>query len=213
MIHIKTFTFNPFQENTYLLYDDTKEAVLIDPGCYEKYEREELSSFVAKEGLKLKFLLNTHCHIDHVLGNQWAKNTFQIPLIMHEADLPVLASIPSYASNYGFQQYEASQPDRFVDEGDVISFGESRLSIRFVPGHAPGHIVFISEADGFCIAGDTLFSGSIGRTDLPGGDHETLLSAIQEKLYTLADDMVVYPGHGPSTTIGKEKSTNPFVRG
>ena len=213
MIHIKTFTFNPFQENTYLLYDDTKEAVLIDPGCYEKYEREELSSFVAKEGLKLKFLLNTHCHIDHVLGNQWAKNTFQIPLIMHEADLPVLASIPSYASNYGFQQYEASQPDRFVDEGDAISFGESRLSIRFVPGHAPGHIVFISEADGFCIAGDTLFSGSIGRTDLPGGDHETLLSAIQEKLYTLADDMVVYPGHGPSTTIGKEKSTNPFVRG
>ncbi len=132
---------------------------------------------------------------------------------MHEADLPVLASIPSYASNYGFQQYEASQPDRFVDEGDAISFGESRLSIRFVPGHAPGHIVFISEADGFCIAGDTLFSGSIGRTDLPGGDLETLLSAIQEKLYTLADDMVVYPGHGPSTTIGKEKSTNPFVRG
>jgi hydroxyacylglutathione hydrolase len=210
-MHIKSFTFNPFMENTYVLYDETNEAVIIDPGCYEKSEKSDLMQFIKNQNLTPVKLLNTHCHVDHVLGNAFVKSTYDIPLWFHEGELPILKSIPAYASNYGFHNYQDTNPDHFIREGDLIKFGNTTLGSLFVPGHSPGHLVFYNEQDKIAIGGDTLFDGSIGRTDLPGGDHATLLRYIKEILFVLPDEVTVFPGHGPSTTIGKEKNSNPFV--
>lgn len=211
MLHIKSFTFNPFQENTYLLYDETGEGALVDPGCYEASERQELKDFIHENQIKIRQILNTHCHIDHVLGNAWAKRTFGAPLYIHQEDLQVLKSVEVYAPNYGFQGYEASEPDGFLAEGETVSVGNETLKIIFVPGHAPGHVVFYHQESNQLIAGDTLFKGSIGRTDLPGGNHNLLLSKIKSELFSLPSETVAYPGHGPKTTIGYEKIHNPFV--
>ncbi|MFD2202766.1 MBL fold metallo-hydrolase [Shivajiella indica] len=211
MLQLKSFTFNPFMENTYLLYDDSKEAVIFDPGCYEKYEQNELLEFIESQSLKLKYLINTHCHIDHVLGNAFVKKSFQIPLYIHEKEHAVLNSVSVYAPNYGFGGYEAAEPDFYIAEEDKINFGNTELDILSVPGHSPGHLVFYHKDTGICIAGDTLFQGSIGRTDLPGGDHQTLLNSIKKKMFSLPEDTKVYPGHGPMTSIGFEKEHNPFV--
>jgi hydroxyacylglutathione hydrolase len=211
MLQIKSFTFNPFMENTYLLYDESKDSVIFDPGCYEKHEQNELVEFIENENLNIKYLINTHCHIDHVLGNAFVKKRFQVPLYIHEKEHAVLESVSVYAPNYGFGGYEGTKPEFFISEKDSIKFGNTQLKILFVPGHSPGHVVFYHEDTGTCIAGDTLFQGSIGRTDLPGGDHATLLNAIKNKLFTLPDETKVYPGHGPMTTIGFEKEHNPFV--
>lgn len=211
MLQVKKFTFNPFEENTYILYDETKEAVIIDPGCYEQGERGLLNNFITGNGLKVSKLINTHCHIDHVLGNSFVKSSFGVPLFIHKNEIPVLSSVKVYASNYGFPKYEESEPDDFLDEKDKLIIGKHELDILFVPGHSPGHLVFYDADSGTCIAGDTLFQGSIGRTDLPGGDHHTLLSKIKSELFSLPNDTVVYPGHGPETSIGMEKKHNPFV--
>lgn len=211
MLHIKSFTFNPFQENTYLAYDESGTGVLIDSGCFEKWEKSELQDFIEKNGIRLTHLLNTHCHIDHVLGNAWAKRTFGIPLLIHRNEISVLKSVEIYASNYGFSGYESSEPDGFLVEGESIMAGEEELKILFVPGHAPGHVAFYHEASKRCIAGDTLFRGSIGRTDLPGGNHDLLLKKIKSELFTLPDETIIYSGHGPETSILFEKIHNPFV--
>lgn len=210
MIQVKSFVFNPFMENTYVLYDETKETIIIDPGCYESHEKNELTNFIKTEGLKVVKLLNTHCHIDHVFGNQFIKDVYDVELSIHKEDEATLRSVKVYAPNYGFSNYEEAEPDHFIDEGDVISFGKSALDIVFVPGHAPGHVAFYNKAQNICIGGDVLFQGSIGRTDLPGGDFDTLIKSIHEKMFPLGDDMVVYCGHGGETTIGHEKKTNPF---
>jgi hydroxyacylglutathione hydrolase len=211
MLQLKNFTFNPFLENTYILFDETKKAIIIDPGCYEKKEKDLLVSFILKENLEIKYLINTHCHIDHVLGNSFVKREYKVPLLIHPKEVPILKAITVYASNYGFQGYEESEADQFIDESDTIKFGNTELEILLVPGHSPGHLVFYNEETSICIGGDTLFQNSIGRTDLPGGDHVTLLEAIKTKLFSLPDKVEVYPGHGPSTTIGHEKIHNPFV--
>ena len=211
MMHIKVFTFNPFQENTVVLYDDTREAIIIDPGCYEKAERNQLQQFVVEEELKVVRLVNTHCHVDHVLGNAWVAKTFGVELTMHRLDLPTLKSNEVVAPQYGFPAYEAAAPVHFFDDGDTLSFGEPKLEIRFTPGHAPGHVVLYHADQQVVIGGDVLFRGSIGRTDLPGGDFDTLANSIRKQLYTLPDEVTVYPGHGPETTIGFEKANNPFV--
>lgn len=210
MIQVKPFTFNPFMENTYVLFDETKDAVIIDPGCYEIYEQQDLVKFVESEGLKVKALLNTHGHIDHVLGNSFVKKHFGVELIIGEKDLETLKSVEVYAPNYGFQNYETATPDSFLKEGDTVNFGNSSLKVWYTPGHSPGHIVFVNEQENVCIGGDVLFQGSIGRTDLPGGDFDTLINSIHHKLFRFSDDMVVYPGHGGPTTIGEEKVSNPF---
>lgn len=211
MLEIKSFTFNPFAENTYVLYDETKEAIIIDPGCYEKKEKDLLTDFIKSKDLQVVKLLNTHCHIDHVLGNAFIKRTFNVDLFIHQEDAQVLKAVEAYAGNYGFQHYEATTEDHYLEDGQNITFGNTTLSIIWVPGHAPGHVIFYHEESLNCIGGDTLFEGSIGRTDLPGGDHPTLIKAIKTKMLTLDDEVVVYPGHGPSTTIGMEKIHNPFV--
>ena len=210
MIKIQSFTFNPFMENTYVLYDETKEAIVIDPGCYESQEHEVLKRFITDQSLKVTLLLNTHGHVDHVLGNSFVKKEYDVPFLIHEADRETLRSVEVYAPGYGFPSYEPCTPDHFINETKEIRFGNSTLKVMFLPGHAPGHVAFYNETEKICIGGDVLFKGSIGRTDLPGGDFDTLIHSIQTKLFKLDDDMVVYPGHGPETTLGEEKRTNPF---
>lgn len=209
MLKIKTFEFNPFQENTYVISLGT-DAWVIDPGNSDKQETAELDDYIADEKLTVKYLLNTHCHIDHVLGNYHIKEKYKAPFLIHQTDLPVLRAVKSYASNYGFPMYTEALPDSFLQEGDEILLGSTKARVLFVPGHAPGHIAFYFENEKKVFAGDVLFQSSIGRTDLPGGDFDTLIESIHQKLFTLPDDVTVFPGHGPTTTIGREKASNPF---
>jgi hydroxyacylglutathione hydrolase len=210
MLKIKSFTFNAFQENTYVVFDETNQAVVIDPGCYSKAETQQLDEFIESTELSVKYLLNTHCHIDHVLGNAFVKEKYAVPFLIHQNDLPVLKAVKTYASNYGFPAYNEALPDGFIAEGDEIKFGTTTLEVIFLPGHAPGHVGFYQPRDKILISGDVLFNGSIGRTDLPGGNFNTLIESIHQKLFVLPDDVVVYSGHGTPTTLGKEKISNPF---
>ncbi len=209
-MRIESFTFNAFEENTYLLIDQGKEAAIIDPGCYEREEQLNLREFVEKEGLSVKYIINTHCHIDHVLGNQYAQNTFQAKLMIPANEIHTLHAVKVYAPNYGFVHYQEAQPDGFLQEGQTIHFGSTTLEVLYVPGHSAGHIGLFNRRDKQLIIGDVLFFHSIGRTDLPGGNHELLIRNIHEKLFSLGDDVIVYPGHGPTTTIGEEKANNPY---
>ncbi|QHL87704.1 MBL fold metallo-hydrolase [Nibribacter ruber] len=210
-MQIKSFPFNPFSENTYVLYDVTKECVIIDPGCSNAQEEKQLKDFIETQGLKVVRLLNTHCHIDHVLGNKFVADTYGVPLEIHEDDLAVLRAVPTYAAAYGFPMYAEQLPEKFLKEGETVTFGETKLEVIFTPGHAPGHVVFYHKDSQNVIGGDVLFQRSIGRTDLPGGNHATLIQSIKTKLFTLPDTVTVHPGHGPSTTIGEEKKHNPFL--
>lgn len=212
MITVKVFPFNPFQENTYVLYDDTKACIIFDPGCYMSGEKRLLADFIRKNELVPVKLINTHCHLDHVFGNKFIKDTFDIPLAIHRGELPILESLEKVANQYGIPCEPSPVPDEFIEDGDIISFGNSTLKAILTPGHSPASVSFFSESERFVIAGDVLFYNSIGRTDLPGGDYKTLIKSIKEKLLPLGDDVVVYNGHGQSTTIGREKSHNPFLR-
>lgn len=211
MISIHSFTFNPFSENSYILSDETRECVIIDPGCHNNSEEEELTEFIEENGLKPVKLLNTHCHVDHVFGNLFVAEKWKLGLEMHELDVPVLNSFAKVCKMYGFNGGPQPAPAHFFNEGDTVSFGKSSLKILFTPGHSPGSVCFYNEDQKFVIGGDVLFKASIGRTDLPGGDFPTLEKSIKTKLYVLPDDVTVYPGHGPETTIGFEKEHNSFV--
>ena len=210
MISIKTLVFNPFSENTYLLYDETKECIIIDPGCYTSEEQEHLQKVIERESLTVVGLLNTHCHIDHVLGNAFVKKTYNLSLQIPENEAQTLAAVPGYAANYGFPDYDHIPADAFIEANQIISFGQSELKTLYVPGHSAGHVAFVNESEKICVGGDVLFDGSIGRTDLPGGDFNVLIKSIQVELFNLSDDTIVYPGHGSTTTIGYEKKNNPF---
>ncbi|MDO9187028.1 MAG: MBL fold metallo-hydrolase [Bacteroidia bacterium] len=211
MISIKSFVFGPFQENTYILYDETKECIIIDPGCYDNRERAELASFIDDNKLKPVKLINTHCHLDHVFGNGFVADTYTLKLEINKQDQPVLDSYLMSAKMYGLNAAPSPQPSVFLNEGDIISFGNSTLEILFTPGHSPGSITFYNREQEVMIAGDVLFYGSIGRSDLPGGNSATLISSIKNKLFPLGDNYTVYSGHGPSTTIGFERMNNPFL--
>ena len=211
-MNLAIFTFNPFQENTYILYDDTRECVIFDPGCYENSEKLELDNFIAANNLKPVRLINTHCHIDHVFGNAFVAKRYGLELEIHKGELPVLKSCARVGEMYGIPYPEESPlPGKYIEEGEVISFGNSELEAIFTPGHSPASLSFFCREEKILIAGDVLFRESIGRTDLPGGDHATLIKSIKEKLLPLGDDVKVYPGHGPETTIGWEKVRNPFL--
>ena len=210
MIKIESFVFSDFSENTYVLSDQTNQCVIIDPGCYTSTEKQQLKDHIEKNSLSVVKLLNTHCHIDHVFGNAMVKDQYKVDLYIHKEGEMTLRAVKTYAAPYGFPHFEDSEPDHFLEEGDTVTFGESKLEVTFVPGHAPGHIVFVNREQNFCIGGDVLFRESIGRTDLPGGDHQTLIDNIHREMFTFPDDMTIYPGHGPTTTIGHEKVYNPF---
>jgi len=211
MVTVHSFVFNPFQENTYILFDETKECAIIDPGCYDDNERAELVSFIENQKLKPVKLLNTHCHIDHVFGNKFISEKYKLGLEINKNDLPVLKSLMQVAKMYSLNAEESTEPSNFIREGDTVKFGNSSFDILFTPGHSPGSICFVNKDQKFIIGGDVLFYGSIGRTDLPGGNHATLINSIKTKLFALADDYVVHSGHGPSTNIGFERKNNPFL--
>jgi len=200
-------------ENTFIVYDQTKECIIIDPGCYSIEEKEELLSFININQLKPTLLINTHCHIDHIFGNNFVNKKWNTRLVINKLELEILKSAHVVAQSYGFNNYEPSpQPSKYITEGDIITFGKSELKVLFTPGHAPGHISLYSKKDEFIISGDVLFMNSIGRTDLPGGDYETIIKTIKNKLLTLPKQTKVYCGHGPETTIDNEKNNNPFLR-
>ncbi|WP_044198251.1 MBL fold metallo-hydrolase [Dyadobacter tibetensis] len=211
-IKIQAFTFNPFGENTYLLFDESHEAVIVDPGCYDKGEQDTLFAFITEHNLKPVMIINTHAHIDHVLGVAAVKRKYDIPFLLHRLDEPLLKAVKTYASNYGFAQFDEPAIDDYIKEGEDLLFGHSRLEVRFVPGHAPGHVAFIDHMGKQIIGGDVLFRQSIGRTDLPGGDMNILLNSIRMQLFTLPDEYKVYAGHMEPTSIGFEKQYNPFLR-
>lgn len=213
MFTVKAFTFSPVQENTYLLYNEKGSALIIDPGCYFDEEKETVSLFLRQNNLRLQLLLNTHCHLDHVFGNKWIHETYGLLLHIHPNEKQVLDFAPASGLmwNLPFDNYDAEL--KYLDGGEEIFLDGDKLKILFAPGHSPGHVCFYCEKQGFVIGGDVLFRQSIGRTDLPGGNHATLIKSIQTQLFTLPDETVVYSGHGPETTVGFEKKHNPFLIG
>ncbi len=209
---IKSFVFNAFYENTYLLTSSNLETLILDPGCYEDFEKKELTDLIKINKLKPIAIINTHCHIDHVLGNDYLKKLYDIPLWIPATEKNLLKSVSTYAPTMGIQNYQEAQPDKLLSEKDVIAFGPDKLEILYAPGHSEGHLMFYHAADKFLMAGDVIFREGIGRTDLPGGDFKTLEESIKNQVYTLPKAVKIYPGHGPRTTVGHEKENNPFVK-
>lgn len=209
-MNIQIFTFNPFQENTYVLYDQTKECAIIDPGCMDDFEQKELIDFIESRELKPRLLINTHCHIDHILGNKFIAERYDLELTAHKKEAQVLEFGQQAAMMYQLDYKVSPMIKNFVDEGDILTFGNTKMEVIFTPGHSPASITLYIKDQDTLIVGDVLFQGSIGRTDLPGGNFETLTRMIKSKLFTLKDETLVFPGHGPSTKIGTEKRTNPF---
>lgn len=212
MLHVKVFVFNPVQQNTYILYNNAGKAIIVDPGCYFTTEQEKLKQFLTDNSLTPVQLLNTHCHLDHVFGNKWVHETFGLELYLHPNEELVLQYAPISGEKWGLPFVNYTGALHFLHDGDVITLDEDELKVLLTPGHSPGSICFYNEHQNFVIGGDVLFYESIGRTDLPGGNHATLLSSIQEKLMVLPNETVVYNGHGQSTTIEHEKLHNPFLQ-
>lgn len=210
MIKIKKFTFNPFQENTYLLINEEKDCIVVDPGCFNRNEESELSSYIETNNLNPTMLINTHAHIDHVLGNHFVANQYQLGLSIFQSEYPMLEMAIRSSEMYGIPYTPSPDPQFFLKDGDTIEFGNTSFDVLHVPGHAPDHIVLINENENIMIGGDVLFKQSIGRTDLPGGNHKDLIQNIKTKIFPLKESIVVYSGHGPETTIGEEKNNNPF---
>lgn len=207
---IKAFENNPYQENTYILYDETAECAIIDPGMYTAAEQNAVVNFIRLNNLKPVLLLNTHCHVDHVLGNKFVFDQYGLKPQFHRGEQEVLEFVPAWAGQTGLHYELSPMPDTYLPETGTIKFGNTELQLIFAPGHSPAHLCFYDAKNKILVGGDVLFRGSIGRTDLPGGNHDLLLDNIEQKLFTLPDDCIVYPGHGPETTIGFEKQHNPF---
>jgi glyoxylase-like metal-dependent hydrolase (beta-lactamase superfamily II) len=212
MYNVKVFTFSPIQENTYVLSNDKKEAIIIDPGCYGQEEEQQLEDYIVSEGLQVRLLLNTHCHLDHVFGNKFVAEKWGIKPHIHPNEKQVLEYAPVSGLMWNLPFHNYSGDVVYLNEGDVTGLDNEPLDVLFTPGHSPGSISFYSKRGRFVISGDVLFQRSVGRTDLPMGDFNTLANSIRTRLYTLPDDTRVYSGHGPSTSVGEEKRNNPFVK-
>lgn len=212
MLTVTSFVFSPVQENTYVVHNEAGDCIIVDPGCYFGNERNELKEFIQNDQLAPKYLLNTHCHLDHVFGNKFIHDTYGLTLHLHEKEKPLLDYAPTSGLSWGlpFDNYRGDLI--FLREGEVIRLGDDELQVLFTPGHSPGHVSFWCQAQHFILSGDVLFRQSIGRTDLPGGSFDTLIQSIREKLFVLRDETIVYPGHGPETTVGAEKADNPFLK-
>lgn len=213
MLYIESFTFNPFQENTYIVYNDKKQCWFIDPGMYNSDETSIIDNYIKQHELSPQAIINTHTHIDHIFGVNYLTEKYKIPFLIHKLDTPVLQGAAGSAMLFGFNFPKTPEVSSYIDETKPLTLGEDILDVKLTPGHSPGSISFYSKENNWVISGDVLFAGSIGRTDLPGGDHTTLINSINEHLLKLEDDVTVYSGHGPSTTIGKERQTNPFLNG
>jgi hydroxyacylglutathione hydrolase len=213
MMQLNMFTFNPVQENTYVLWNEKNDALIIDPGCYFTAEQETLQNFISKQGLNPVQLINTHCHLDHVFGLRWVAKTYALELYLHPIAEKELQFAPATGLSWGLPVENYTGHFHYLNHGDIIYFGNDTLKVLFTPGHSPGSICFYCKEQGFVIGGDVLFLESIGRSDLPGGNPQQLLQSIKEQLFVLPDETVVYPGHGPHTTIGHEKKHNPYLSG
>jgi hydroxyacylglutathione hydrolase len=212
MMEIRKFTFNPVAVNTYVLWDETGECAIIDAGCSKPAEEEALAGFIAEMGLKPVKLLNTHGHFDHVIGNGFAARKWDLEVEIHPNDVSLVSNAQEQGAMFGMAMHQPPKPARFFNEGDEIKFGNTQLTVIHVPGHSPGGVAFHNPEEKVLIAGDILFYGSIGRTDLPGGEHERLIRGIKEKLLILDPATQVFCGHGPDTTIGNEIENNPFLQ-
>ncbi len=212
MINIKIFVFNSFSVNGFVLYDETRECVVIVPECHSDEEKQELSDFIQEKSLKPVAVINTHFHVDHILGNQFVCARYGLKPTGHAAGSMFWRTAREFGSVFNLNIDEVVKPGILVEDGDLITFGNSVLEVRYTPGHADGSICLVNHAQKFIIAGDVLFNGSIGRTDLPTGDFDTLMESIHTKLFVLDDAYIVYPGHGPKTSIGFERRNNPFIQ-
>ncbi len=211
MISVHYFAFGPFQENTYILWDETKECIVLDPGNSNASENKKLTDFITQNNLTLKRLILTHAHLDHISGNKYIFDTYGLLPEVHKDDLYFIEKQLATANMYGITVEQSPMPNKYINEGDIVSFGNSSLKTLHTPGHSPGSISYYNLEDKFIIGGDVLFYGSIGRTDLPLGHHDTLIKSIKDKLFPLGDDMKVYSGHGMPTSIGFERTHNPFL--
>jgi len=211
MVKIEKFVVNPLGENSLVLSDESGECIFIDPGFYYEEEHEEIRNYIRENQLTPVKIVNTHCHFDHILGVDFIRNEYGIPFYAHSGDNFWVEKAKEQGRMFGFNIEEVQPIDHFLQEGDIIQFGNTELEVIHVPGHSPGHLVFYNRKESILIAGDVLFYGSIGRTDLVGGDHQTLIDGIKNKLFSLPDETKVYCGHGPETTLGFEKKTNPFL--
>jgi glyoxylase-like metal-dependent hydrolase (beta-lactamase superfamily II) len=210
-LNIRIFHFNFIQVNTLVCYDETQCGVIVDPGMASAEEQKMLLDFVQKENINVKYIINTHPHIDHVLGNNFCVQTFKAPLVAHDEGLPIYSDAPNHAVSFGFPISDFPTPDIFINDGDQLCFGNQVWKAIYTPGHADGSVCFYDKKNNFVIVGDVLFADSIGRTDLPTGNFHQLIKSITEKLLTLGDDVLVIPGHAENTTIGKEKLNNPYL--
>ncbi|MGN6178348.1 MAG: MBL fold metallo-hydrolase [Mucilaginibacter sp.] len=209
---IQAFENHPFQENTYIIVDETGDCAIIDPGMHTANEQNAVANFIKENGLRPTILLNTHCHIDHVLGNKFIFDMYGLKPYFHANEQEVLEYAIPYAQAAGLNYEPLHERSDYLPETGIIQVGDdTEFEILFVPGHAPGHVCFYNRKENYVIGGDVLFRGSIGRTDLPGGDYKQLIRSIRNQLMVLPDDCEVYPGHGPKTTIGYEMETNPFL--
>jgi hydroxyacylglutathione hydrolase len=211
MIKVDRLVFNDFQENTFIISAENGDAIIVDPGCYSAREEENLVNFLKDNELKPVRLINTHGHIDHILGVSFVCERFNLRLELHKGDLPLVKNAPSYGTLWGFEVKELPEVDTSITDKTEITLGDEKLILLPVPGHSPGSIAIYSHENKFVIVGDVLFKGSIGRTDLLGGDYDVLMKSIGTQLMTLDEDVTVHSGHGPSTSIGYEKRSNPFV--
>ncbi len=211
MLKIKSFTFNPYQENTYIIFDDSKEAIIIDPGNYDAYENKSISKYIDENRLRLTKIILTHCHIDHCLGNKYLNEKYNAELLIPFDEKDMYKNVENIAQLFGFHNYLHLNESKYLKEKDKIAFGNIELDVLFLPGHSPGHLAFHCKNENVCFSGDVLFLNSIGRTDLPGGDHDTLIHSIKNKLFLLNEDTIIYSGHGPKTTLKNEMNNNPFL--
>jgi len=212
MTAYKVFEFSPFAENTYVVYDETGECAIVDPGCFSQKEKETLRAFIEEKGLKPVRLWNTHCHLDHIFGNKFVFDTWNLLPECHEDEVVMLQNASAIAKMYGIPVIDASpKPQKFIKPNTEICFGNSTFKVFYTPGHSPASLSFYNAEADFVLAGDVLFYESIGRVDLPGGDMDTLLESIRTQLFTLPNHTIVLPGHGPETTVRHEKEYNPFL--
>ena len=212
MITIQDFCFSAFQENTYVLYNEFKEAIIIDPGCYTRIEEKILSDFIRKENLKPSLLLNTHCHLDHVFGNNYVSETYGLTAHIHPNEQIVLDRLPEAAAKWGVPTEAYKGPIQYIQEGEIISLGKDSFKVLLTPGHSPGSVCFYHTEQDFIIGGDLIFKDGVGRTDLPGANPLDLIKSIREQIFPLPDSLTIYSGHGPVTTWGREKEHNPYIK-
>jgi len=212
MITIQDFCFSAFQENTYVLYNEFKEAIIIDPGCYTRIEEKILTDFIRKENLKPTLLLNTRCHLDHVFGNNYVSETYGLTAHIHPNEQIVLDRLPEAAAKWGVPTDAYRGPIQYIQEGELISFGKDSFKVLLTPGHSPGSVCFYNSQQDFLMGGDLIFKDGVGRTDLPGANPNDLIKSIREQIFPLPDSLTIYSGHGPVTTWGREKEHNPYIK-